>query len=185
MSYSTMEKLQYGGSRAQESRHPASTCSVRVGQCVHTYLHTCALRMCTAVYRASVRFCLTNFPAAHSVRSLPRLRGRGREGACNKVQGHATKSTPHAKRFMCARSPPPHPSPASGGGSRPVSLLALVPPRTNMRSLRVRRFFAGTSGGKAGLARVDPGRPAAIKYLTVPPGEAAHFVSADCRLVDE
>src|SRR5262249_26375191 len=79
MSYSTMEKLQYGGSRAQESLQPASTCSVRVGQCVHTYLHACVLRMCTAVYRASVRFCLTNFPAAHSVRSLPRLRGRGRE----------------------------------------------------------------------------------------------------------
>jgi hypothetical protein len=36
-----------------------------------------------------------------------------------------------------------------------------------------------------GPARVDPRHPAAIKYLTVPPGEAAHFVSADCRLVDE
>src|SRR5262245_27905576 len=91
MSYSTMEKLQYSGSRAQESRQPASTCSVRVGQCVHTYLHACVLRMCTAVYRASVRFCLTNFPAAHSVRSLPRLRGRGREGACNKVEGACDK----------------------------------------------------------------------------------------------
>src|SRR5262249_42383571 len=30
MSYSTMEKLQYGGSQAQESEHPASTSSVRV-----------------------------------------------------------------------------------------------------------------------------------------------------------
>ena len=45
MSYSTREKLQYGGSQAQESRQPASTCSVRVGQCVHTYLHGCVLRL--------------------------------------------------------------------------------------------------------------------------------------------
>src|SRR5262249_57472153 len=30
VSYSTMEKLQYGGSRAQESDRPASTSSVRV-----------------------------------------------------------------------------------------------------------------------------------------------------------
>src|SRR5262249_36926846 len=30
MSYSTMEKLQYGGSQAQASQHPASTSSVRV-----------------------------------------------------------------------------------------------------------------------------------------------------------
>jgi hypothetical protein len=29
------------------------------------------------------------------------------------------------------------------------------------------------------------GDRAAIKYLTVPPAEAAHFVSADCRLLDE
>ena len=36
-------------------------------------------------------------------RPLPRLRGRDREGAC---------------RGTCASSPPPHPSPASGGGSR-------------------------------------------------------------------
>jgi hypothetical protein len=26
---------------------------------------------------------------------------------------------------------------------------------------------------------------AAIEYLMVPPAEAAHFVSADCRLLDE
>src|SRR5499426_4205317 len=30
VSYSTMEKLQYGGSQAQESERPASTCSVHV-----------------------------------------------------------------------------------------------------------------------------------------------------------
>src|SRR5262249_48840614 len=41
-------------------------------------------------------------------RPLPRLRGRDREGV-------------HAK--ICASSPPPHPSPASGGGSR-LSLRA-------------------------------------------------------------
>src|SRR5438270_9242776 len=45
MSYSTREKLQYGGSQAQESPRPASTCSVHVGQCVHTYLHGCVSRL--------------------------------------------------------------------------------------------------------------------------------------------
>src|SRR6516165_2840899 len=49
-------------------------------------------------------------------------------------RGHATRSRGHAKRFICTRSPPPHPSPASGGGSRPSSPLALVQLRTNAAS---------------------------------------------------
>src|SRR5262249_33186653 len=54
MSYSTMEKLQYGGSPAHETPRPASTCSVRVGQCVHTYLHACVLRLTFAAAGAAI-----------------------------------------------------------------------------------------------------------------------------------
>src|SRR5712692_3708292 len=39
MSYLTIETLQYGESRAQESELPASTCYVHVYANVHTYLH--------------------------------------------------------------------------------------------------------------------------------------------------
>src|SRR2546430_14146091 len=41
MSYSTREKLQYGGGRAQEGPPPASPRFVYAGPCVHTYLHGC------------------------------------------------------------------------------------------------------------------------------------------------
>src|SRR4029453_3321694 len=88
MSYSTMEKLQYGGSQAQASDRPASTCSV----------HVKAMR--------------------------PHLSARlGIARACN--------------------------------GAAMASPIMLT------------------------------GDRAAIKYLTVPPAEAAPFVSADCRLLDE
>jgi hypothetical protein len=68
---------------------------------------------------------LKQFSAAYSVYALPRLRGRDREGACNKIEETCKKT------FMCARSPPPQPSPASGGGSRPSSPLALISLHTN------------------------------------------------------
>src|SRR5262249_59311272 len=47
--------------------------------------------------------------------------GGEREGPCN-------SSIRPAQRFMCARSPPPQPSPASGRGSRPSSPLARFHP---------------------------------------------------------
>src|SRR5215475_8991618 len=50
----------------------------------------------------------------------------------------------------------------------------LSPAMTVLTQIR----FHGAEWQNAGPARVDPGHPAAIKYLTVPPGEAAHFVSA-------
>src|SRR6266516_4755415 len=88
MSYSTMEKLQYGGSRAQESDRPASTCSVRVK----------AMR-------------------------------------------------PHLSARLCI--------------ARAYNGVAMASPI------------------------VLTGDGAAIEYLTVPPAEAAHFVSTDCRFLDE
>src|SRR5262245_46558696 len=50
---------------------------------------------------------------------LPRLRGRDREGARKENEGHA-------KRIKRARSPPPQPSPACGGGSTSSLLSATV-----------------------------------------------------------
>src|SRR5262245_1709444 len=44
-----------------------------------------ALNPCHGLKR--VRFCLKQFSAAYSVHFLPRLRGRDREGACNKIEG--------------------------------------------------------------------------------------------------
>jgi hypothetical protein len=41
-----------------------------------------------------------NRGAAPAVHSLPRLRGRDREGACNKIEGTS-------KQFTCALAPPP------------------------------------------------------------------------------
>src|SRR5262249_49860797 len=41
----------------------------------------------------------------------------------------------HAKRFICARFPPPHPSPASGGGCRPSPRLAQSPLHANGSSI--------------------------------------------------
>src|SRR5262245_57024091 len=60
-------------------------------------------------------------------RVRPALIGRSRiypTSAGGIGRGHATRSREHAKRFICARLPPPHPSPASGGGCRPSSSLA-------------------------------------------------------------
>src|SRR5262245_55849336 len=55
-------------------------------------------------------------------RPLPRLRARDREGACNAI--------------VHFRPPPPHPSPASGGGSRPSSYsLGCHFPRTRATPL--------------------------------------------------
>src|SRR5262249_46912589 len=54
-------------------------------------------------------------------RSLPRLRGRDREGA-NNMKEHF-------------RTLPPQPSPASGGGGRPSLSLPLTPVRRNPRQM--------------------------------------------------
>ena len=88
VSYSTMEKLQYGGSQAQESEQPASTCSV-----------------------------------------------------------HVYPMRPHLSANLCS---------------------ALT--------------FAAVAVASSVMLTADH---AAIQYRVVPPGEAAHFVSADCRLDDE
>src|SRR5262249_37217330 len=85
VSYSTMEKLQYGGSQAQESEQPASTCSV-----------------------------------------------------------HVDPMRPHLSANLCS---------------------ALT--------------FAAVAVPSSGMFTADH---AAIQYRAVPPGEAAHFVSAGCRL---
>jgi hypothetical protein len=63
-----------------------------------------------------------NRGAAPAVHSLPRLRGRDREGACNKIEGTS-------KQFTCAL---PNPPPQAGEGADRVSPLALIPFHTNM-----------------------------------------------------
>src|SRR5262249_51852860 len=62
---------------------------------------------------------------ACSVHSLPPVRGGGREGAWNKIERACKKI--HMRTLT--------PSPASGGGSRPSSPLALIPLHTNIGTI--------------------------------------------------
>src|SRR5260370_19043995 len=61
LSYSTMEKLQYGESRAQASDLLPSTCSAGDGASVHTYLHA---------WGSAVRPCRPGFADAITCRCL-------------------------------------------------------------------------------------------------------------------
>src|SRR5262245_30965185 len=59
-------------------------------------------------------------PELGFTRVRPLLIGRSRiypTSAGGIGRGHATRSTAHAKRFICARSPPPHPPPRAGEGA--------------------------------------------------------------------
>jgi hypothetical protein len=71
----------------------------------------CATRdLCDLIGHAlkkRLRLYLKQFSAAYSVHSLPRLRGRDREGACNKIDGRC-------KKHSCAHAHPlPNPQPKS------------------------------------------------------------------------
>src|SRR5215831_18258880 len=59
-----------------------------------------AWRPLTSVVLKHVRFCLNQFSAAYSVHSLPCLRGRAREGACNKIGGACNKIEGACKRIQ-------------------------------------------------------------------------------------
>src|SRR5262249_34232634 len=100
-------------------------------------------------------FVVEQLSAAHSVHSLPRLRGRDREGACKEIEAaRPMTSSRRAKTHVRALTPSPTLPRKRGGSRASLPLADSIPDENALKRVTV---TAESGSGTAWCARAADG----------------------------